>query len=155
MLPEKTALGERVFLSVDVSRVAGVSLRQLQWWDERKLVSPPIEDHRRVYTSDQVLEILIVAALRGKRLSLLKIRKVLRFLRRESVQQRKNLTAKSKSYLITDGKSVFVDDQPERILNRIADAARPIYLICLTDLMKRLTSEQAPRRYRTQQMPLF
>ncbi|HEV3202165.1 MAG TPA: MerR family transcriptional regulator [Bryobacteraceae bacterium] len=155
MLPEKTALGERVFLSVDVSRVAGVSLRQLQWWDERKLVSPPIEDHRRVYTSEQVLEILIVAALRGKRLSLLKIRKVLRFLRRESVQQRKNLTAKSKSYLITDGKSVFVDDQPERILNRIADAARPIYLICLTDLMNRLTSEQAPRRYRTQQMPLF
>lgn len=154
-MPEKTALGERVFLSVDVSRVAGVSLRQLQWWDERKLVSPPIEDHRRVYTSEQVLEILIVAALRGKRLSLLKIRKVLRFLRRESVQQRKNLTAKSKSYLITDGKSVFVDDQPERILNRIADAARPIYLICLTDLMNRLTSEQAPRRYRTQQMPLF
>ena len=66
MSPERVALGERVFLSADVGRIAGVSLRQLQWWDERKLVSPCIEDHRRVYVPDQVVEILVVAALRRK-----------------------------------------------------------------------------------------
>ena len=155
MLPEKSALGERVFLSGDVSRMAGVSLRQLQWWDERKLVSPPIEDHRRVYTTGQVLEILAVAALRYKGLSLKKIRKVLRLLRRELGQQGGIPVAKSRSYLVTDGNSVFVDDQPEGVLNRIADAKHATYLVCLSDLMKRIVSEQAPRRYRTKQMQLF
>ncbi|MBZ5624287.1 MAG: MerR family transcriptional regulator [Acidobacteriia bacterium] len=155
MLPEKGALGERVFLSGDVVRMAGVSQRQLQWWDERRLVSPPIENHRRVYTSEQVLEILAVAALRRKGLSLKKIRKVLRLLRRELGQPGRALVAKSKSYLVTDGNSVFVDDQPEAVLNRMAEAKHPTYLVCLTDLMTRITSKKAPQRYRTPQLQLF
>ena len=77
MLPERSASTEW-FRSADVARMADVSLRQMQWWDERKLVSPRIEDHRRVYIPEQVLEILTVAALRRKGLSLQKIRKVLR-----------------------------------------------------------------------------
>ena len=64
MLPERVAPIECLFLSADVARMAGVSLRQMQWWDERKLVSPRIKDHRRVYMTEQVLEILTVAALR-------------------------------------------------------------------------------------------
>ena len=55
MLPERSASTEWLFLSADVARIAGVSLRQMQWWDERKLVSPRIKDHRRVYTTEQVL----------------------------------------------------------------------------------------------------
>ena len=67
MLPERAASIECLFLSADVARMAGVSLRQMQWWDERKLVSPRIKDHRRVYITEQVLEILTVAALRRQR----------------------------------------------------------------------------------------
>ena len=66
MLLERAASIECLFLSADVARMAGVSLRQMQWWDERKLVSPRIKDHRRVYITEQVLEILTVAALRRK-----------------------------------------------------------------------------------------
>jgi DNA-binding transcriptional MerR regulator len=155
MSPERVALGERVFLSADVGRIAGVSLRQLQWWDERKLVSPRIEDHRRVYVPDQVLEILTVAALRRKGLSLQKIRKVLRLLRRELGQQGSVLVTKSKAYLVTDGNSVFVDDQPGSVLGRIAEASKPMYVVSLGDLTKRIASDQAPRRYRTKQLELF
>jgi hypothetical protein len=42
--------GERVFFSKDVSDISGISLRQLQWWDERKVVSPQQAEHRRIYT---------------------------------------------------------------------------------------------------------
>ena len=35
------------YTSGDVARIAGVSLRQLQWWDERNVVSPRQEGHRR------------------------------------------------------------------------------------------------------------
>jgi hypothetical protein len=33
-----------------------ISVRQLQWRDERKLVSPGHEDHRGVYVPEQVQE---------------------------------------------------------------------------------------------------
>ena len=144
MLPERSASTEWLFLSADVARMAGVSLRQMQWWDERKLVSPRIEDHRRVYIPEKVLEILTVAALRRKGLSLQKIRKVLRQLRRKLRQQGSRLLAgkSSKVYVITDGNSVFVDEHPDGVLNRIAEAKHPMYLVCLTDQMSRITSEK-------------
>ena len=144
MLPERSASTEWLFRSADVARMADVSLRQMQWWDERKLISPRIEHHRREYIPEQVLEILTVAALRCKGLSLQKIRKVLRLLRRELGRQGSRLLAKksSKVYVITDGRSVVVVDHPDGVLNRIAEAKHPMYLVCLTDQMSRITSEQ-------------
>jgi DNA-binding transcriptional MerR regulator len=143
MLPERSASTEWLFLSSDVARMADVSLRQMQWWDERKLVSPRIEDHRRVYIPEQVLEILTVAALRRKGLSLQRIRKVLRLVRRELEQRGGRLLAgKSKVYVITDGNSLFVNDQPDGVLNRIAEAKHPMYLVCLTDQMSIIKSEK-------------
>src|SRR6266403_4582725 len=73
----------RTFASSDVSSIAAVSLRQLQWWDERKVVSPRHEGHRRVYFPAEVIEITVIAELRRKGFSLQKIRRVLRFLQRE------------------------------------------------------------------------
>ena len=64
-------------------RIAQVSLRQLQWWDERKVVSPRHEGHKRVYLPEEVIEITVIAELRRKGFSLQKIRRVLRFLQRE------------------------------------------------------------------------
>ena len=74
---------ERTYSSSEVADVAGVSLRQLQWWDERKVVSPRHEGHRRVYDPAEVIEITVIAELRRKGFSLQKIRRVLRFLQRE------------------------------------------------------------------------
>src|SRR5437879_13453388 len=64
--------GLRTFTSSDVSRIAQVSLRQLQWWDERKVVSPHHEGHKRVYQSEEVIEITVIAELRRKGFSLKK-----------------------------------------------------------------------------------
>src|ERR1700681_336348 len=74
---------ERTYSSSEVAEVATVSLRQLQWWDERKVVSPRHEGHRRVYFAPEVIEITVIAELRRKGFSLQKIRRVLRFLQRE------------------------------------------------------------------------
>lgn len=154
--PGKGPLGERVFLSADVARLAGVSLRQLQWWDEQKLVSPRQENHRRLYAPEQVLEVLTVAALRRKRLSLHKIRRVLRLLRRELGHSISIVwSTRSKLYLTTDGKSIFIDDKPEDVLKRVADATKPVYMVSLSDQIRRILSEKAPQRYRPTQLQLF
>ena len=156
MFTDKGPLGEPVFLSADVARLSGISLRQLQWWDERKLVSPRQEDHRRLYVPEQVLEILTVAVLRRKGVSLQKIPRILRLLRRALGHQDRNAQfANSNLYLVTDGNSIFIEDQPENILKRLAEANKPMYLVSLSEQMKRITSEKAPRRYRSKQLPLF
>ena len=45
------------FNSSDVARICGVSLRQLQWWDERNVVSPRQDGHKRIYMPEEVVEI--------------------------------------------------------------------------------------------------
>src|SRR3979411_3331987 len=75
--------GSRTFTSTDVAKIAQVSLRQLQWWDERKVVSPQHEGHKRLYLPEEVVGITVIAELRRKGFSLQKIRGVRRFLQRE------------------------------------------------------------------------
>jgi DNA-binding transcriptional MerR regulator len=131
----------RVFGSEDVARFAGITLRQLQWWDERQIVSPRQEGHRRVYSSEQVLEILTVAALRQKGLSLQKIRWVLRLLRSSTGQPFKDaLNAESPQYVLTDGNSVFIEKEAERVAQRIVNAIKPVYVLNLTEEVKRFNS---------------
>src|SRR5436190_8141221 len=69
--------------SSEVARICGVSLRQLQWWDERKVVSPRQNGHKRVYMTEEVVEISVIAELRRKGFSLQRIRRVLRFLQKD------------------------------------------------------------------------
>ena len=45
--------GSDQYTSTDVARICGVSLRQLQWWDERNVVSPRQDGHKRVYLAQE------------------------------------------------------------------------------------------------------
>src|SRR5246127_2152043 len=94
----------RTYTSTDVARIAQVSLRQLQWWDERKVVSPRHEGHKRIYLAAEVIEITVIAELRRKGFSLQKIRRVLKFLQREMGRRLADVMAsESKLHLLTDG----------------------------------------------------
>lgn len=139
---------ERTFSSSDVAEVAGVSLRQLQWWDERKVVSPRHEGHRRVYFPAEVIEITVIAELRRKGFSLQKIRRVLRFLQREMGRRLAEvLQASSQLHLVTDGKSIYLEDQHERIIDILKNARQPMFVVCVSDQARRLNdSERKPAR---------
>src|SRR6202795_3871719 len=115
---DKAQIEERTYSSMEVADVAQVSLRQLQWWDERKVVSPRHEGHRRVFFPAEVIEITVIAELRRKGFSLQKIRRVLRFLQKEMGKRLADLTqAASDLHLVTDGKSIYLEDQHERIID--------------------------------------
>ena len=119
----ETSTGERTYSSSDASRIAQVSLRQLQWWDERKVVSPRHEGHKRIYLPQEVIEITVIAELRRKGFSLQKIRRVLRFLQREMGRRLSDvLAAESALHLVTDGKSIYLEDQQSRIIDILKNA---------------------------------
>lgn len=131
----------RSFSSTEVSRIAGVSLRQLQWWDERKVVSPRHEGHRRIYLPEEVVEITVIAELRRKGFSLQKIRRVLRFLQREMGRRLADvLAAESDLHLVTDGKSIYLEDRADKIIDLLKNARQPMFLVCVTDQARRLSS---------------
>jgi len=130
---------DRTYSSVEVSSIAAVSLRQLQWWDERKVVSPRHEGHRRVYFPGEVIEITVIAELRRKGFSLQKIRRVLRFLQREMGKKLIDVTQSiSDLHLVTDGKSIYLEDQHERIIDLFKNARQPMFLVCVSDQARRL-----------------
>ena len=139
------------FNSSEVARICGVSLRQLQWWDERKVVSPRHEGHKRVYSSEEVVEITVIAELRRKGFSLQKIRRVLRFLQKDMGKRLSEAIASSSDiHLLTDGKSIYLEDAPNRIIDLLKNARQPMFLVCVTDQARRLSgSERKPARSET------
>jgi|SRR5215471_3817341 len=144
----ETPVPERTYTSSEVSKVANVSLRQLQWWDERKVVSPRHEGHRRVYGASEVIEITVIAELRRKGFSLQKIRRVLRFLQREMGKRLAEVTqGNSVLHLVTDGKSIYLEDQHERIIDLLKNARQPMFLVCVSDQARRISEpEKKPAR---------
>jgi len=134
-------LGDRVCTSSEVSRLAGVSLRQLQWWDERKVVSPRHEGHKRIYHPAEVIEIIVIAELRRKGFSLQKIRRVLRYLQREMGRRLGDVLAgDSDLHLLTDGKSIYLEDNHSRVIDLLKNARQPMFLVCVSDQARRLNA---------------
>jgi DNA-binding transcriptional MerR regulator len=145
---------ERTYSSNEVAKVARVSLRQLQWWDERKVVSPRHEGHRRVYFPAEVVEITVIAQLRRKGFSLQQIRKVLRFLQREMGRRvAEVLHSSSDLHLVTDGKSIYLEDQHERIIDILKNSRQPMFLVCVSDQVRRL-NEVERKPVHTESLPV-
>ncbi|MGO9012817.1 MAG: MerR family transcriptional regulator [Bryobacteraceae bacterium] len=138
--------------SIQVARICGVSLRQLQWWDERNVVSPRQDGHKRIYAAEEVLEISVIAELRRKGFSLQKIRRVLRFLEKDMGKRLSDaLGASSDMHLLTDGKNIYLEDAPNRVISLLKNARQPMFLVCVTDQVKRLgtAAERKPAKSET------
>lgn len=132
---------DQTYTSSDVSRIAQVSLRQLQWWDERKVVSPRHEGHKRIYHPEEVVEVTVIAELRRKGFSLQKIRRVLRFLQKEMGKRlHEVLSGEHDVHLVTDGKAIFLEDNSDKIIDILKSAKQPMFLVCVTDQVRRLNT---------------
>lgn len=127
------------YSSSEVARIARVSLRQLQWWDERHVVSPRHQGHRRMYTAEEVLEVTVIAELRKKGFSLQKLRRVLRYLQKDMDRRLSDVLAGDANlHLLTDGKSIYLEDRQERVIDILKNARQPMFLVCVSDHVKRL-----------------
>lgn len=136
---------EETYSSSEVAAISQVSLRQLQWWDEQNVVSPRHEGHKRVYLAQEVVEISLIAELRRKGFSLQKIRRVLDYLQRElGSRLREVLAGTSDLHLLTDGKSVYLERNHEQIIDILKNAMQPMFLVCVTDQVRRLSELRVP-----------
>jgi DNA-binding transcriptional MerR regulator len=87
----------------------------------------------------------VIAELRRKGFSLQKIRRVLRYLQREMGRRFTDvLKNESDVHLLTDGKSIYLEDRQERIIDVLKNAKQPMFLVCVSDQVRRLHS--TPRK---------
>src|SRR5207302_5388331 len=103
------------FASREVMALTGITARQLQWWDERRVVTPEREGHRRLYSMNHLTEVAVICELRRKGFSLQGVRKVLRFLDREFGKGLAEIVNRNSEYhLLTDGTHLYLETSARR-----------------------------------------
>lgn len=66
-----------VYTANQASRICGVTLRQLQFWDETGVLSPRQELHKRLYTAEEIELLRRIRRLRECGIGLKRLRKYL------------------------------------------------------------------------------
>jgi len=127
------------FTSREVVALTGISLRQLQWWDERRIVVPGREGHRRSYSAEVLAEVAVICELRRRGFSLQRVRKVMRFLQREFHRRLAETVGGSSDYhLLTDGRTLYLETSARQIVDILKNSRQPMLTICLSDTVRQV-----------------
>jgi DNA-binding transcriptional MerR regulator len=148
---------QREFTSNDVIALTGISARQLQWWDERGIVAPGRQGHRRIYSWDELVTVAVICQLRRRGFSLQRMRKVIRFLQQEfgtslaatvgaSSAGASSVGATSEYHLLTDGTHLYLRTSARQVVDLIKNARQPMFDICLSDEVRRVRAEVESRK---------
>lgn len=127
------------FTSRDVVAMTGITPRQLQWWDERGIVVPAREGHKRLYSFEDLSEVAVICELRRRGFSLQRVRKVIRFLQKEfSRRLAETVSGSSDYHLLTDGKTLYLETSPQQIVDILKNSRQPMLAICLSDTVRQV-----------------
>lgn len=138
---------EQRFTSNQVMALSGISARQLQWWDERGLVVPLKQGHRRLYSLDDLAEVAVICGLRRRGFSLQRVRKVVRFLQREFGRRLvETVGGRSDYHLLTDGKRIYLETSAQQAIDILKNARQPMFTICLSDTVRQVRAELRERK---------
>src|ERR1039457_5358458 len=141
---------QQTFTSKEVVALTGISPRQLQWWDERRIVVPAREGHRRVYGMDDLAEVAVICDLRQRGFSLQKIRRVVRFLQKELGKRLvETVSAASEYHLLTDGRHIYLEDSARAVVDLLKNARQPMLSLCLREPSQRVRAEVRGARKRS------
>src|SRR6202047_4702773 len=140
----------RHFTSQEVVVLTGITPRQLQWWDERGVVQPLRQGHRRVYSVKNLTEVAVICELRRKGFSLQGVRKVMRFLDREFKKGLADIVGStSRVPLLTDGTHLYLETSARQIVDILKNSSQPILGVCLSDAVRHVRAEVVARKSST------
>lgn len=127
------------FTSRKVVAMTGITPRQLQWWDERGIVVPAREGHKRLYSFEDLSEVAVICELRQRGFSLQRVRKVIRFLQKEfSRRLAETVSGSSDYHLLTDGRTLYLETSPQQIVDILKNSRQPMLAICLSDTVRQV-----------------
>jgi DNA-binding transcriptional MerR regulator len=138
------------FPSQEVISLTGITARQLQYWDERGVVKPERQGHRRLYSLQRLTEVAVICELRRKGFSLQGVRKVMRFLEREVGTGLAEIVSRNSDvHLLTDGTHLYLETSARQIVDILKNSRQPILGVCLSDAVRQVRAEVLARKSST------
>ena len=139
----------------EVAALTGLSARQLQWWDARRLFTSAVASRRtaaggfteRRYTPVDLLELMVLADLRRQGLSVGRLRLLLDTLREKfGVRLFEAIGGTGSITLLTDGHEVFAKTAAGEFVNLLRAPDQPMLVVGDLPLLKELTARTRPVR---------
>jgi hypothetical protein len=133
------AARELVFRTAEVARIAEVSLRQLQIWEEKRVAVASRRGRVRIYDTTQALFVVVCAELRRRGLSFQRLQRVAAELRRIMVDYGvAEIAGHRQVFLLTDGRRVQFADSPNKTCELVSNLFRPFICVNLSDCLQRI-----------------
>jgi DNA-binding transcriptional MerR regulator len=139
----------------EVAALTGLSARQLQWWDARRLFTSAVASRRtaaggfteRRYTPVDLLELMVLADLRRQGLSVGRIRLLLDTLREKfGIRLFEAIGGTGSITLLTDGREVFARTSSGEFVNLLRAPDQPMLVVGDLPMLKELTARTKPVR---------
>ena len=137
--------------------MTGLSARQLQWWDARRLFLAAIAPQRteaggfteRRYTPIELLELMVLADLRRKGFTVARIRKLLEVLHtRFKTRLYEAIEGGGPVTLFIDGENIYARTEEADLFSILDDAAQPLMMMGEDIKLRQLIARERPARRR-------
>jgi len=141
----------------EVAALTGLSARQLQWWDARRLFAPAVASRRtaaggyteRRYTPVDLLELMVLSDLRRQGLSVGRIRLLLETLRTKfGIRLFEAIGGAGTITLLTDGREIYARTADGEFINLLRAPDQPMLVVGDLPLLKELTARTKPSKKR-------
>jgi DNA-binding transcriptional MerR regulator len=152
--PEGAVKLKKLYSSREVAALTGLSAKQLQWWDAKRLIKPAVPSQKterggfteRRYTSIELLELMVMADLRRRGFSIARIRKLTDVLRsRFRVRLFEAIEGGGPITLYIDGDEIFARTETGEIYNVLDSPTQPMLMLGEDLKLRQLVAREGKR----------
>jgi predicted RNase H-like HicB family nuclease len=131
------------FNTKTISRISGLSARQIDYWDRTHFIKPSVSEASgygsvRLYSFNDLIQLKVAKTLMDKGISLQKIRKAISYLKK-NMQEIERPLAELK--FLTDGQTVFVLTRDKKIIIDTLRSGQLIFSIALGEIVENLKGD--------------
>ena len=146
---------KQTYSSREVAALTGLTARQLQLWDESRLVASAIPPHRtaaggyteRRYTPIELFELLVLADLRRRGFTMPQLHAVVNVLRDEFRTRLFEATGGGGHLqLLTDGREIYAKTSAGEFFNVLKSPMQPLLVVGDEGLLKELGGRVRKRK---------
>ena len=147
------------YSSREVASITGLSARQLQWWDAKKIIKPSVATHRteaggyteRRYSPVDLFELAVLADLRRGGMSVARIRQLLETLRKRfGIRLFDAIGGGGSITLLTDGSEIYARSDTGQFFNLLRSPGQPMLVVgnegSLKELQMRMRSRTRKKK---------
>jgi DNA-binding transcriptional MerR regulator len=145
---------KKFYTSREVAGLTGLSARQLQWWDSRRLFAPAVAPHRteaggfteRRYTPLDVIELQVLADLRRRGFSIPQLRRLLDTMKHVfGMRLYEAIGEGGKMTLFISGDELYARGADGRLFN-LDEPTQPLLMVGETLPLRPLAAKERKKR---------